>query len=66
LPGEAETGYAGEQPVRNSSAKLNNNELAQVSSIYPIQFIMPEKTHFITFYFDTFCSFHAGAVQNTN
>lgn len=63
LSGEAETGSAGEQPVRNSSAELNSLELANVSSIYSIQFIMPNKTHFFTFIFYNFCSFYAGAVQ---
>ena len=66
LLNEAETGTAGEQPVRNSSAKLNWIGLARVSSIYPIQFIIPKKTHFFTLFFNTFCSFYAGAVHLFN
>ena len=68
IPAEAETGNAGEQPVRNSPVNVNSGGLAPAGlRFYTIYITMPKKTQKIfsnySNLFFGFCPFHAGAVQ---
>lgn len=69
MPDEAETGNAGEQPIRNNSADWNCREvgLSPASNLRLFRLIMPKKTHryliLVHIVFFTICLFHAGAVQ---
>ena len=61
LCGEAETGSAGEQPVRNSHPNWNEYEVGifPTSLKYTFWLPMPFKTHL----FFVICPFYAGAVH---
>ena len=52
LPGEAETGNAGEHTVRNSSANVNSRRLVFANlQFYTIYITMPKKTQSIFSFF---------------
>ena len=69
IPVEAETGNAGEQPVRNSPVVWNGLGAGYFPASYLKSFLtfMPKKTHCFVFVVQSLiycsCLFYAGAVQ---